>query len=285
VSESPTRRPALPVIGALLLALAAVGVGWWAFRPAAPLPVTSLQPDPVAQALSRFPSLSRFDASLASYVEAMPQEGSTPVIEAERALVATYGAFHVLDAAARAAGTPPTGDTFEAEALRFVETWGREAFAAAGLRALGPFNRGLAGLLTEARERSVTVSSLLEPANPDYERYVEALGDFVTFGLQTGMILDDGTLTVPPAIVSALFLYRWHATVASTVPVEGALPAPILQAVYRWRIEAALGLSIERRRSLAHSYAAMFPDDTVPGLDATLAILEAVPSAEPVAQK
>lgn len=264
-----------------------VGTLWWALSapktgmsdriepPGLPGEATALPAD------GGFPPIGRFVEPLRSTFAGEAERVATLAPDTQRGLVSTYWSANGSEAmAAVVAGSTPA-IRFEAEAARYITEHGIEAYRDAAWLAWPRFERELRTLLERAHAEQRTVSSLLsDPTDRQVQGYLEACGDFHSLAVSTGLITEQGALSVPPEIVTALFLYRWNQLVSQVVPVEQSVAPVVLQAVLRWRIEVAQGLSVERRLQFAADYGAMFPDDQQPGLERTRALLESLAAVE-----
>lgn len=282
-----TITPRLGLLVPVCLVALLVGILWWGIS--APKPDTrataesSGLPDETAALPSdmEFPPIERYVEPLRSTFEGQPERAAASALESQLGLVTAYWQANASEAlAAAVAGSTPV-HRFETEALRYITEYGIDAYRDAAWLAWPRFERELRALLERAHAEQRSISSLLsDPTDPSAQAYQEACGDFHVFALSTGLITEQGALTVPPQLVTALFLYRWNQLVSQIVPVEQSLPPVVVQAVLRWRIEVAQGLSVDRRLQFASDYAAMFPDDQQPGPERTRALLESLASAE-----
>jgi hypothetical protein len=271
----------ISLVGLLLLTF------WWATadrqsssegasESSGPYEVTNALPSDNA-----FPSISRFVEPLRSEFAGQVERVAMSALDTQRELVATFWAANASEVMASAIPGSTPALRFEAEAARYITEHGIDAYLDAAWLAWPRFERELRGLLDRADATQRTVSSLVsDPTDDSVQSYLEACGDFHVLALATGLITEQGSLTVPPEILTALFLYRWNNLVSQIVPVEQSLPTVALQAVLRWRIEVAQGLSTDRRLQFAADYASMFPDDDVPGPERTRAVLQALTGAE-----
>lgn len=281
-----TITPRLGLLVPVCLVALLVGILWWGIS--APKPDTrataesSGLPDETAALPSdmEFPPIERYVEPLRSTFEGQPERVAASALESQLGLVTAYWQANASEAlAAAVAGSTPV-HRFETEALRYITEYGIDAYRDAAWLAWPRFERELRALLERAHAEQRSISSLLsDPTDPSAHAYQEACGDFHVFALSTGLITEQGALTVPPQLVTALFLYRWNQLVSQIVPVEQSLPPVVVQAVLRWRIEVAQGLSVDRRLQFASDYAAMFPDDQQPGPERTRALLESLAGA------
>jgi hypothetical protein len=282
-------RSFIPRLGLLIpvgLIAAVAGSVWWATSddgasevPAADASgqaeVTAALPAP-----SGFPSIARFVEPLRGIFDGQSERVAGAAIDTQLGLVSTYWAANGSEAMSSVIPGSTPAVRFDVEAATYITEYGIDAYRDAAWLAWPKFERELRGLLERATAEGRTVSSLLaDPSDPSVQGYFEACGDFHLLALSTGLITEQGALTVPPEIVTALFLYRWNNLVSQIVPVEQSLAPVVLQAVLRWRIEVAQGLTPARRLQFAADYASMFPDDQAPGDERTRAILEALVSA------
>jgi len=285
-SRSITSR--LGVLVPLSLLATLVGTLWWALSApttgdnttdeSSGLPgVTAALPDDMG-----FPPIERFVEPLRRTFAGEAERVAASALDTQLGLVSTYWSANGSEAmAAVVAGSTPTL-RFETEATRYITEHGIEAYRDAAWLAWPRFERELRALLERAHAEQRTVSSLLtDPTESLAQGYLEACGDFHSLALSTGLITEQGALSVPPEVLTALFLYRWNQLVSQIVPVEQSLPPVVLQAVLRWRIEVAQGIAVERRLQFAADYEAMFPDDQQPGPERTRAVLESLAASEP----
>lgn len=286
-------RSFIPRLGLLIpvgLIAAVAGSVWWATSdnggPGVPADEASGQPEATAAtaalpAPSGFPTIARFVEPLRGVFAGQPERVASTAIETQLGLVSTYWAANGSEAMSSVIAGSTPAVRFDVEAASYITEYGIDAYRDAAWLAWPKFERELRALLERAAAEGRTVSSLVaDPAEPSVQGYFEACGDFHGFALSSGLITEQGALTVPPEIVTALFLYRWNNLVSQIVPVEQSLSPVVLQAVLRWRIEVAQGLTPARRLQFASDYASMFPDDQEPGVERTRAILEALASTE-----
>jgi hypothetical protein len=220
----------------------------------APVPAEPAAPGDPAQ-------LIRFDQALElewqQRLAAGTPSGSTEFVDAWRA---TY--LDIWAAAAPAERPRAFARASEALAIPYFNEHGTDAYAALGTQLTTLFVPAFEATLATCRDSGGPIWPCVVDAGQSHSQaLISVAGDFVAFGMMTGLVTPDGQTTVSTPLLRAIFLYRWFGYIAASVPLEQALLPTEYRAFLRWRIEAARGVSPERRAALEAEFGAMFQED------------------------
>lgn len=251
-------------VASATVGLFAAGLAWWVAaggedRPFSPGSAADVMT--AASPLATFPPLElpseAFEASWATERNALGT--LTP---GDEELLASWYAVQLVTALSAVERFDGDGESLQREheflVTEYVRTRGVARFRALGHVAWDRFATTLLALLERSPDHGGVEALLQNPLDPVVHAHLEAGGDFARQGLRTGMLSDDGSLHLPPALLRVVFRFGWLSQLRSTFPLEQTMPGPELRVFYRWRIEQAENLPIETRLRWLDEYMTMF---------------------------